>query len=366
MAKIRYAVVGLGSIAQGSVLPAFEHAENSELTALVSDDPEKLQVLGERYRIDLKCSYADYDRCLESGQVDAVYIALPNHLHAGYAIRAAHRGIHVLCEKPMAPSEQECEAMMAAAADQNVKLMIAYRLHFEQGNLEAIRIAQSGELGDLRMFNSVFSQQVVEGNIRLADVPGAGPVFDMGVYCINAARYIFRDEPTEVLAMTANNGESRFRNTEEIVAALLRFPGERIATFTVSFGATPTDSYVVVGTKGMLRLNPGYEYAGPICHELTVDGKRDDRLFAQRDQFAAELVYFSNCILRNEEPEPSGEEGLLDVRIVNAIHRSAKSGAVVQLPQYHRTRRPGLDQEIARPAVEQPELVHAEMPSGEK
>src|SRR5689334_7091572 len=151
--KIRYAVVGLGHIAQVAVLPAFAHAENSELAALVSDDPEKRAKLGRKYKVKA-FSYAEYDDCLRSGRVDAVYIALPNHLHREYSERAARAGVHVLCEKPMAVTARDCEAMIRAARKNRVKLMIAYRLHFERANLEAAKIARSGRLGELRFFSS--------------------------------------------------------------------------------------------------------------------------------------------------------------------------------------------------------------------
>src|ERR1051326_3923280 len=158
MRRIRYAVVGLGYIAQAEVLPSCAHArENSELTALVSGDPAKLKTLGRKYGVARLFSYERYDDCLKSGEVDAVYIALPNDMHAEYAVRAARAGAHVLCEKPMAVDERECEEMIRAAEEADVRLMIAYRLHFEKGNMEAVRLARSGRLGDLRLMDSMFT-----------------------------------------------------------------------------------------------------------------------------------------------------------------------------------------------------------------
>jgi predicted dehydrogenase len=185
--RIRYAVVGLGGITQVAVLPAFKHAKNAELTALVSGDPTKQKELGKRCKVTRVYSYGQYAQCLASGEIDAVYVALPNHMHADYTVAAARAGVHVLCEKPMATTEEECRAMIRAAHDGHVKLMIAYRLHFEEGNLEAIRIAQTGELGELRIFNSTFTQQVHPGNVRLQASSGGGTLEDMGIYCINAA-----------------------------------------------------------------------------------------------------------------------------------------------------------------------------------
>src|SRR5712672_3038323 len=150
--KIRYAVVGIGHLAQVAVLPAFKGAANSELAAIVSGDAEKQNKLGKKYCIEQVYSYDEYDRVLS--QVDAVYLVLPNHLHREYAVRAANAGVHVLCEKPMAVTEEECDAMIEAAHHNHVKLMIAYRLHFEEANLEAIRLAKGGKLGNLRIFDS--------------------------------------------------------------------------------------------------------------------------------------------------------------------------------------------------------------------
>jgi len=363
--KIRYAVVGLGHIAQVAVLPAFRNSKNSELVAIVSGEAEKREKLGKKYRLDHVYSYEEYDRALS--EVDAVYIAVPNHLHREYAVRAANAGVHVLCEKPMAVTEEECRAMIDAAEQNQAKLMIAYRLHFEAGNLEAIRLAESGKLGDLRIFTSEFAQQVNGDNVRVTEATerGGGPVYDMGVYCINAARYLFRDEPIEVFAATANDGEKRFKNVEEMTSVAMRFPEERIATFTCSFGAADVSRYTLIGTEGSLTSNPAYEYAMEIKHELMIGDKKKTRVFPKRDQFAAELVYFSDCVLQNKDPEPSGLEGLADVRIVEAIYESAKRRKVVELPDLPAKKRPTVRQEIHRPAHGKPKTVRTKSPSGE-
>src|ERR1700751_5490889 len=211
--KIRYAVVGLGHIAQVAILPAFKNTKNSELATIVSGESEKREKLGRKYRLKHVYSYEDYDRAL--AEVDAVYLAVPNDMHREYAVRAAQAGVHVLCEKPMAVTADECRQMIDAADNNDVKLMIAYRLHFEAANLEAISLGESGKLGDLRFFTSEFAQQVAGDNVRVRDdvAKGGGPVYDMGVYCINAARYLFRAEPEAVFAVTANNGDKRFEKT---------------------------------------------------------------------------------------------------------------------------------------------------------
>jgi glucose-fructose oxidoreductase len=367
--KIRYAVVGLGHIAQAAVLPAFAHARrNSALVALVSDDATKRQKLGRKYRVDLVAPYAEYQELLASGEIDAVYIALPNHLHGQFAVDAADAGIHVLCEKPMAVTSAECERMLAARDRTGIKMMIAYRLHFERANLEAVKIARSGRLGELRYFNSTFSFNVKPGNIRTQEEKGGGPLHDIGTYCINAARYLFRDEPLEVSALAASRSDdSRFAEIEEMLAVIMRFPGQRLASFTVSFGAAPTATYRIVGDKGDLCVDNAYEYTEPIEHTLTIKGRSRTRTFAKRDQFAPEIVYFSDCILRDREPEPSAEEGFKDVKIIEAIEQSVASfGQSVPLEALPREQHPDMRQEIRRPAIpREPQLVKVESASQE-
>lgn len=363
--KIRYAVVGLGWFAQASALPAFAHAENSELVAIVSDNPTKREEIAKQYGVKHSYSYDQYEDCLNSGEIDAVYIALPNHLHCDYTVRAANAKIHVLCEKPMAVTEEECQQMIDACDRNQVKLMIAYRLHLEEANMQAVEVVNSGKIGEPRLFNSVFSQQVEEGNIRVDKAAGGGVIDDIGIYCINAARYLFQADPIEVFATSASKDEPRFQEVEEMVSAVLRFPNERLAAFTISFGAAKTSAYQVVGTKGDLRVDPGYSAQGEMTHEMTIDGETQARTFEGSDQIAAEFVYFSDCILENKSPEPSGQEGLIDVRIIQALYDSIESGRFVQLPPTQRDQRPGAHQIIQRPPLEkQPELIHAADPSG--
>jgi predicted dehydrogenase len=364
--KVRYAVVGLGHIAQVAVLPAFAHAgQNSQLSALVSDDPEKLEKLGQRYKVKARYTYDQFEECLESGGVDAVYIALPNHLHREYSERAARAGVHVLCEKPMAVTEEDCLAMIGTAEENGVKLMVAYRLHFEEANLKAIDLVQSGKLGDPRLFDSVFTMEVKEGDIRLNPRQlGGGPLYDIGVYCINAVRNLFGAEPMEVMAFSANNGDARFLQCEETTSAILRFPGrERLASFTVSFGASDVSEFRVVGTRGTLVMDPAYEYAGELKQRVTINGRTRERTFPKRDQFAPELLSFSECIQTGSMPEPSGWEGYADVRVVRALYHSADTGRPVTLEPFSKEDRPSLDQERKRPPVRKPQLVNTEAPS---
>jgi glucose-fructose oxidoreductase len=355
----------MGYISQVAVLPAFAHARsNSVLTALVSGDPEKLKTLSRKYDVNHTYSYERYGDLLASGEIDAVYIALPNHMHRAYAEAAAQAGIHVLCEKPMAFDETECQAMIAEAEKSKVKLMIAYRLHFERGNLQVIDWVKSGRIGDPRIFSSVFSQQVKADNSRMQKDVGGGPIFDLGVYCINAARYLFQAEPEEVMAWNAGRNSGRFAEVPASTTAVLRFPGDRIASFTCSFGAADSSAFTLVGTKGVVTMDPAYEMAGTLEAELTIGTRTSKRIFRKRDQFAPELIYFSDCILNDKEPEPSGHEGLADVRVIQAILQSAETNRPVAVRQTDIVARPDLDQEIAKPALTRPpRLVNAEPPA---
>ena len=316
---VRYAVVGLGHIAQVAVLPAFAHArQNSELIALVSGDRTKRRDLARRYELEHAYSYDEYERCLE--HVDAVYIALPNSQHAEYTVRAANAGVHVLCEKPMAVTVSECERMIAACRANRVKLMVAYRLHFEAVNLQAIDLVRQGRIGEPKYFNSSFSMTVRRGDIRTKREYGGGTLYDIGVYCINAARYLFRAEPKEVLAMSVNSGARGLAEIDESTAAILRFDGERIASFVTSFNASDVAAYRIVGTKGDLHAEPAYEYAEGLAYTLTVNGKARQKRTGKRDQFAPELLHFSDCILN--------ESGAGALRRGGAAGRAYRAGAL--------------------------------------
>jgi predicted dehydrogenase len=353
--KVRYAVMGLGHIAQVAVLPAFAHAKGSStLAALISSDRKKLTTLGRKYGIDQLYSYDQFDECMRSGEIDAVYIALPNHLHREYTIRAAKHGIHVLCEKPLAVTEKDCLAMIQACEKYDVRLMTAYRLHFEKANLSTVKVVQSGRIGEPRIFNSTFSMNVRSGDIRLRDETGGGTLYDIGIYCINAARYLFRAEPIEVTGVSAAGEGKRFEDVEEMFSATLRFPGDRLASFVCSFGASDCAEYRVVGTKGNVRLDPAYEYAMELKQFITTGGKAREHEFAKRDQFAPELAYFSDCVQRGTEPEPNGWEGLADIRIIEALYRSAKKKKPVKLAPFVKRTRPDERQEIQRPPVKRP------------
>jgi len=363
--KIRYAVVGTGWFAQEAILPAFQNAvDNSQLVAIISGDPVKRKEVGKQYGVPAH-DYDEFDELLANGAVDAVYIALPNSMHKEYTLKAAKYRVHVLTEKPMAATPAECREMIEACELADVKLMVAYRLHFETANLTAIEQIKNGAIGEPRLFSSLFTQQVQEGNTRLdADLAGH-PLMDIGIYCINAARYLFQDDPIEVSGFAASSNESKFREVPEMVTAVMRFPKERLATFTCGFGEANVSEYRVVGTVGDLRLQLPYTFRGDITMYLTdKDGQTKQSRTPEHDQVGPEIAYFSDCILNNRIPEPSGLEGLADVTIIEAIEKACATGRAVKLPPFEAKPRPSLAQEYTMPKTEPAGLVNAASPSG--
>lgn len=363
-APLRFAVVGLGHIAQVAVLPAFAHTKkDAVLTALVSGDTRKLKALGSKYEVpqQLRYGYDEFDACLE--HVDAVYLALPNALHAQFTLRAARAGVHVLCEKPMAVTERECERMIHAVRTAGVTAMIAYRLHFEPATAEVMKLVRSGSIGEPRAFHSTFTMNVEDrANIRLSSRLGGGPLYDIGIYVLNAARMVFEAEPVEVAAFGERGRDDRFDEVDEMTSAILRYPGGRLASFTTSFGAADVSMYEILGTKGTLRVEPAFEYAEGLAYTRTVDGKSKRKQFPKGDQFGPELVEFATCVREGRVPEPSLEEGLHDVHIIRALLRSQRTHRSVRLAL--RDERASLPPQrvIVRPPVKKPTEIHARAP----
>jgi len=359
--KVRYGVVGLGWISQAAFMPGVAHTGNSEMTALVTGDEKKAQALGKQYGITNTYHYDAYKSLLASGEVDAIYLALPNFQHREFAVPALEAGVHVLLEKPMATSEEDCRAIEQAAARSGAKLMVAYRLHFEPATLEALRLIRGGTLGDVRVFTSTFCQPVAATNHRARYGFWAGPVADMGPYPINAARMVFGAEPIEVQAWGARKSGLSY-NFHDLVAVTLRFPGERLAQFTVGYGLNHLDEWAAVGEKGAIEMEPGFGFPGPLGFTLTEGKSETRRSFPKVDQFGGETQYFSDCILKGEHPEPDGEEGRLDVRVIAAVERALTTGRSVPLDPVERHRRPELAQRHELPVPHQPSLVRAAEP----
>ena len=280
--KVRYAVVGLGYIAQAAVLPSFAHARrNSSLHAIVSGSIEKLNELGDKYRIPVRASYDDYERCLQ--EVDAVYICTPNSEHADYAVRAAKAGKHVLCEKPLAVTQQECRTDDQGGARQqrqdHDRLPAPLRAAVPRG--ARARAERQDWRAALLQFVVLDARQ--PGGIRTQRELGGGTLYDLGVYCINTARLMFGAEPIEVFAYRRSTAPaSNMPEIDEMTSAMMRFDGDRLATFTTSFNANGVSDFRVVGTEGNIHAEPAYEYAEALGYTLTVgdDSRRRRRAAA--------------------------------------------------------------------------------------
>ncbi len=359
--RVRYAVVGAGWISQAAFMPGVARTGNSMLTALVTGDHRKAEALGRRYGIERIYHYDAYLAALDSRGFDAVYVAVPNWQHRAFAEPALLRGIHVLLEKPMATSEEDCRALIEAARRGGAKLMVGYRLHFEPATLAAMRVAHPGALGRVGLLTATFTQPVDAHNHRAQNGFWAGPVADLGPYPINAARNLFRAEPVEVIASGAATQGFGFHDT---VSVLLRFPEDRFAQFTVAYGLHAVDEYRLVGEEGSLRLSPGFGFGTGLRHALSVGESTSETAFPAVDQFAGETAHFSDCILDDLDPEPDGEEGRLDVRVITAIGRALETSRPEPLPPLYRSKRPLPDQGFDLPPGPAPELVHVAAPGG--
>lgn len=361
--KIRYAVVGGGSISQGAFMPGVGQTENSVMTALVTGDPIKADKLAKRY--DLKSySYTQYPELLASGEIDAVYVATPNFLHREFVVPALKAGIHVLLEKPMAANEDDCKAMLAAAQRSNAKFMIAYRLHSEPGTLEMIERVHAGDFGRPRLFTSTFTQTVKPTNHRMQNGFAAGPVLDMGPYPLNMVRQLFGDEPIEVSAVGTTAPGSKL-GTPDTVSVCLRFSEERMAQFTISYTLPSSERFQLIGTEGEIEASPcfGYGEGVGITYRATVGDQTKEHSHPVVDQFAGETAYFSDCILNDSTPEPGGEEGFRDVRVLLAVERALATGQPQKLDALPAKTVPGSDQKRHYTLAEVPDYIDTESPT---
>jgi predicted dehydrogenase len=361
--KIRYAIVGLGSISQEAMMPGVEHTGNSKITALVTSDPVKAKELAEKYKVERTYNYDQFNQMLQSGDVDAIYLGTPNWRHAEFAVPALLSGIHVLLEKPIEVSSAQAEKILAASRESGAKLMVAYRLHFEPATVAAVERVRSGDLGEVHLFTSTFTQMLDPENHRAQSGWEAGPILDMGPYPINAVRNLFEDEPTEAFATGARHPEAGFGDFDDTVSVILRFPGNRLANFTVSYYGNKLDTYVVAGTEGSLELNPAYMYSKPLEHFEVTGQDEDHRSYKNTDHFGGEMKYFSDCILEGREPEPGGMEGLADLRVIEAIHRSLKSRAWEKVERVTGLTRIRAGQVQELRAQSTPEMVNTSSPA---
>ena len=363
--KVRYAIVGLGDIAQEDMMPGVNHTGNSVMTALITSDSVKAAELGKKYDVEATYTYEQFDEALRSGNFDAIYLATPNWRHAEFIVPALQAGIHVLTEKPLEISTAKCKEILAAAKASSAKLMVAYRLHFEPATLDTIDQVRSGKLGFVHTFASSFAQPLDPANHRAHSGELAGPVLDMGPYPVNAARYIFESEPIEVVsAYGTRHPDSGFdQDFYDTVAVTLKFSGQRVAQFNCSYYGGPVNSFIAIGPKGSVMLDPAYMFGKKLEQTLAIGEDKEKTSFKDTDHFGGELKYFSDCILNDKEVEPDGEEGYADVRVLEGVLEALKSGSSVTLEPFTRSKRIDTTaQKLELRAVSTPDLVHASNP----
>ena len=333
--KLGYAVVGLGSYATRQIMPQFVNCEHSRLVALVSGTPAKLEKYGAEYGIPAanRYDYRNFDRIRDNPAIDIVYVILPNALHREYSVRASQAGKHVMCEKPMAISSAECREMIAAARTAGRKLMIGYRSRFEPYNRLAIELARGGFVGPTRTIRAAHGFDASPGIWRLdRPLSGGGSMMDIGIYSLNAARYLTGEEPVSVSALeSTDRRDPRFATVEDRVSFDLRFPSGAVASCISSYSSSHNE-YRIIGTKGWIDMEPATSYSGQTMR-INREGKTEDRRLAAatKNQFAGQLDHLSECVMTGAEPIVPGEEGLRDVALIEAIYRSAREGRTIDM-----------------------------------
>ncbi len=333
--KLGWAIVGLGSLSINQILPAFAKCEKSKVVALVSGHPDKANKLALRYGVNPKniYNYQNYDAIRDNPEVDVIYVVLPNGMHAEYTIRGHQASKHVLSEKPMANTPAECQQMIDAGRKAKRKLMVAYRCRYEPHNVEAIRMARQQELGPIKVILADHGFNIGDPtqwrlNKTLA---GGGSLMDIGIYSLQAARYISGEEPTEINAMMYSTpGDVRFKEVEETINFQLRFPSGVLANCTSSYGYSGQNRYRVVTTKGWFELEPATIYSGLRMY-VHHDNITEERILPVRDHFALEMDHMSSCVMENKEPLTPGKEGLRDLTIMTGIYEAARTGKTVKL-----------------------------------
>jgi predicted dehydrogenase len=334
--RVGYAVVGLGRIAEVAVLPAFRHSHGAKLVALVSGDERKAARLAGQFGAKDYYSYEDFPLCLSHPQVDAVFIATANGTHLEFAERAAAAGKHVLCEKPMANSVEDCQRMIEACRANRVRLMIAYRKYLEPASLALKKLVAGGKLGRLKVIHSAFTIFLPPGKKVPAwhldrKVAGGGSLVDVGVYCVNTTRWLTGREPVEAAAHAWTVDPVRFNEVEENITFRLVFPEGLVMQATASYGAAQASFLHVHGEKGWAALDPAFAYDEERRLFGKIGGKWFEKKFKVMDEFALELDAFADCIRRKRDPAPDGHEGLRDVVVMQAIYRSARENRPVPI-----------------------------------
>jgi predicted dehydrogenase len=338
--QLRWCIVGLGRISMGHFMPGVALSKTGKISALVSGHREKAEKQAAQYNVPSPSiySYDNYDEIAQNKEIDAVYIALPNSMHAEYTIRAAKAGKHVLCEKPMATSVADCRAMIEQCAKHRVKLMIAYRCQYQMQHLKAIEIIRSGQIGQVQVIESAFGFPIqpffeMDGvrtpewrlNKKLA---GGGPVMDVGIYSLNACRYLTGEEPTDIKANASTiDHDGRFNEVEENDGWTMRFPSGILASCTTTYGADMGGGgfFKVHGSKGWVAMEPAFPYQGMRLQAHASDRVDLDMADPQKDpaQFTTQADYFADCVWNNREPKTDGQEALRDMTYMSQIYEAA-------------------------------------------
>ena len=328
---IGWAILGLGSYATNQIMPAFSACTESKLVALISGHSDKLERFGLQYGIakSHRYTYDEMDAIKHNPDIDVVYIITPPSTHPSFTIRAANLGKHVCSEKPMAPTVAECQSMIDACKRNHRLLQIGYRCHYEVHNLRAIEACRSGELGRILSIESDHGFNIGHGQWRTQKaLAGGGSMMDIGIYSLNALRYLSGEEPIEVSAtITSPANDDRFVDCEDTVDFTLTFKSGLKAHGTSGYSWSPgKNQFKVVGSKGTLVANPATAYEGDSLHlnDLALN-------ITPNNQWAAQMDHFSTCIRHNKKPSTPGEEGLKDIKIILAIYESARTGLPVRL-----------------------------------
>jgi predicted dehydrogenase len=325
---VGYAAVGLGSISD-IFMRACANSQTAKITALVTGHPaEKGMKYAAMYGIPKSSiyTYEQYERLADNKDVDAVYIGLPNSMHCEYTVRAARMGKHVLCEKPMAISSVECRTMIQECRSAKVKLMIAYRVHYDPTWQQAMQIIDSGGIGELQSFQGGFFNQQRAGTWRLSrKLGGGGSVLDLGIYPLNAIRHLTREEPASYTAIVSTRDFSgRFAEVEQSVEWTMKLPSGIIASCGCSYSQSAPGFFNINGDKGSLQIQPAFNYDG-VRMIGRVNGEPIDVLGTGKApfQFTLEAEHFADCIRHDKRPESPGEEGLKDMLAIEAIYKAA-------------------------------------------
>ncbi|MGA2777450.1 MAG: Gfo/Idh/MocA family oxidoreductase [Steroidobacteraceae bacterium] len=329
--KIGFALCGLGSLSTFQIAPALQKTEHCRLAGIITGTPAKAVRWRAQYGIaERNCySYETMHRIADDPDIDVVYVVTPNALHLDYALIAAEAGKHVLCEKPMEISVDRCEQMIAAVRSAKRLLAIGYRCRFEPHHLECVRIARERDFGTLKMIDAHFGFNIPAGVWRLnRALAGGGPLMDVGIYALQATRYLTGEEPAWLSATTTQGDPARFSEVEESIIWQAKFPGGAVSHCGSSYNASPIGYLRAIAERGWFALDPAFNYDG--IHGMRSDGKAIDP--QSTDQFAVEMDDFAQCILDQRATKVPGEEGLRDVRIMMALYESARSGRPIVVP----------------------------------